>query len=149
MPHANGSPPPWEHFEHGADVGVRGRGASAAEAFAAAAVALTAVVTDPTRVAPRKAVAIEVREATLELLLVAWLDALIYAMAVRTMLFGRFEVAVTKEGEAWRLTATAWGEGVAVARHRPTVEVKGATFTELRAGPTATGGWIAQCVVDV
>ena len=34
----------WEHFPHDADVGVRGFGATPAEAFAQAALALTAVV---------------------------------------------------------------------------------------------------------
>jgi SHS2 domain-containing protein len=42
----------WQHFAHGADIGVRGRGATLAEAFAAAAVGLTAVVADPLRVSP-------------------------------------------------------------------------------------------------
>src|SRR5512139_3851745 len=37
----------WEHFEHGADIGVRGFGASVAEAFEQAALALTAVIADP------------------------------------------------------------------------------------------------------
>ncbi len=36
----------WEHFPHAADVGVRGFGKSAAEAFEQAARALTAVVTN-------------------------------------------------------------------------------------------------------
>jgi hypothetical protein len=35
----------WEHFPHDADVGVRGRGLTAAEAFEQAAQALTAVIT--------------------------------------------------------------------------------------------------------
>ena len=35
----------WEHFSHDADIGVRGFGTTAAEAFAQAALALTAVVT--------------------------------------------------------------------------------------------------------
>ena len=35
----------WEHFPHDADVGLRGWGATAAEAFEQAAYALTAVVT--------------------------------------------------------------------------------------------------------
>ena len=47
----------WEHFAHGADVGVRGRGASKAEAFAQAALAMTAVVADPAGVEPRESVA--------------------------------------------------------------------------------------------
>ena len=45
----------WEHFAHDADIGVRGRGATLSAAFEEAAVALTAVVTDPRRVAPTRA----------------------------------------------------------------------------------------------
>ncbi len=42
----------WEHFPHGADIGVRGFGATREEAFEQAALALTAVVTDPALVRP-------------------------------------------------------------------------------------------------
>ena len=68
-----------------------------------------------------------------------------YEMATRRMLFVRFEVAI--DGEA--LTGRAWGEPIDVARHQPTVEVKGATFTELRVWQSSDGQWHAQCVVDV
>jgi len=139
----------WGHFAHGADIGVWGAGASPAEAFAAAATALTAVVTDPARVAPATPVAIACDGADLELLFVAWLDALIFEMATRQMVFGRFTVAIDRGDTGWRLTATAWGEGVAVDRHRPAVEVKGATLTGLAVTQGADGGWRAQCVVDV
>ena len=40
----------WEHFSHDADIGVAGIGASKEEAFAQAAVALSAVITEPVRV---------------------------------------------------------------------------------------------------
>jgi SHS2 domain-containing protein len=49
----------WEHFEHGADIGVRGIGVTRAEAFAEAALALTAVITDPVSV--RTEIAIYIR----------------------------------------------------------------------------------------
>ena len=39
----------WEHFPHGADIGVRGIGATRSEAFEQAARALTAVIADPVR----------------------------------------------------------------------------------------------------
>ena len=42
----------WEHFPHGADVGVRGVAPTRAGAFEQAALALTAVVTDPAPVRP-------------------------------------------------------------------------------------------------
>jgi len=134
----------WEHFAHMADIGVRGRGATKAQAFEQAAVALTAVVTEPTRVQPREAVEIVCSAADDELLLARWLNELIYQMATRKMLFGRFEVHT----DGGRLTATAWGEPVDVVRHEPAVEVKGATYTALRVARD-DGGWIAQTVLDV
>jgi len=136
--------PRWEHFSHEADIGVRGFGATPAEAFEAAAMALTAVVTDPARVAPREVVEISCEAPDLELLLVDWLNALIYEMSAHGMLFGRFEVTV----EGGKLRGRAHGEPVDPARHQPAVEVKGATFTELKVERQGAE-WMAQCVVDV
>jgi tRNA nucleotidyltransferase (CCA-adding enzyme) len=135
----------WEHFPHGADIGVRGTGRTCAEAFEQAALALTAVVTDPATVAARTEVEIHCAAPDDELLFVDWLNALIYEMATRSMLFGRFAVAVT--GHA--LAARAWGEPVDRARHGPAVEVKGATYTGLAVARREDGTWVAQCVVDV
>jgi SHS2 domain-containing protein len=134
----------WEHFEHGADIGVRGLGSTKARAFEQAGLALTAVVTDPRRVALQDSVPIACSAPDDELLLVAWLNAVVYEMAVRRMLFGRFEVEL---GER-QLQARAIGEPVSVARHEPAIEVKGATCTLLRVAP-AGDGWLAQTVVDV
>ena len=135
----------WEHFAHEADMGVRGFGASRAEAFAQAALALTHVITDSSRVAAQEAVAIACEAEDDDLLLVEWLNALVYEMAVRRMLFTRFDVRIDDH----RLAATAFGERVDVARHQPAVEVKGATFTALEVTQAADGLWRAQCVVDV
>ena len=135
----------WEHFEHQADIGVRGIGKTLDEAFAQAAVALCAIVTDPHRVTPRQAIDIHCEEPDRELLLVDWLNALVFEMATRRMLFSRFVVSI----EDGQLRARAWGEPVDVPRHRPAVEVKGATYTELRVYRDAQGRWVAQCVVDV
>jgi SHS2 domain-containing protein len=134
----------WEHFEHEADMGVRGYGPTREAAFEQAALALTAVLTDPAAVAARECVPIACEAPDDELLLVDWLNALIYEMAVRRLLFGRFHV--TLEGP--RLHAEAWGEPLDAARHGPAVEVKGATYTALRVA-RQDGGWLAQCVVDV
>ena len=135
----------WEHFPHQADIGVRGVGPALAVAFEQAALAMTAVVCDLALVAPGKSVEIACEAPDDELLLVDWLNSLILEMATRRMLFSRY--AVTLNGH--RLRATAWGEPVDVARHQPAVEIKGATYTELKVGQTETGQWFAQCVVDV
>ena len=135
----------WEHFHHEADIGVRGRGSSREAAFEEAAVALTAVITDPDTVSCRELVTIECEAPDLELLFVDWLNALVYEMATRRMLFRRFSVAL----DGIRLHATACGEPIEVIRHQPAVEVKGATYTELEVHEDQPGEWRAQCVVDV
>jgi SHS2 domain-containing protein len=66
-------------------------------------------------------------------------------MATRKWLFGQFDVRISNRV----LTAQACGEALEVARHRPVVEVKGATYTGLRVAREANGLWVAQCVVDV
>ncbi|HYA71604.1 MAG TPA: archease, partial [Roseiarcus sp.] len=134
----------WEHFPHGADVGLRGRGATLAEAFEAAAQALTAVVTHA-RVEPRESVQVACEAPDVELLFVEWLNAIIYEMSVRKMLFGRFAVRI----EGARLVGMLWGEPIDVARHAPACEPKGATYTELKVARQADGAWSAACIVDV
>ena len=137
----------WHHYDHQADIGLCGYGPSLAEAFAQTALALTGVVTDPGMVRAEVAEHIECRAADAEFLLVEWLDELIYRMATRGLLFGRYEVAVDEGGRY--LTATAWGEAVERARHAPAVEIKGATLTDLSVREDGQGGWVARCVVDV
>ena len=135
----------WEHFAHGADIGVRGIGHSVAEAFEQAALALIAVVAAPETVRSETSVDITCQGGGTEDLLVAWLNAVVFEMAVRHMLFGSFRVRI--EGGA--LVATASGERIDPVRHEPVVEVKGATYTALAVRRQADGQWVAQCVVDV
>jgi len=135
----------WEHFHHEADIGVLGRGSSREAAFEEAAVALTAVITDPETVKCRESVTIECEAPDLELLFVDWLNALVYEMATRRMLFSRFSVGLN----GTCLHATVCGELIEVARHEPAAEVKGATYTELEVHEDRPGEWRAQCVVDV
>lgn len=134
----------WQHFDHDADIGILGSGRTLAEAFEQVALGLTAIVTTaPVGDEVQVNVACEAPDD--ELLLVDWLNALIYEMATRAMLFGRFRVRI----EDHRLTAEALGEPVDPARHRPAVEVKGATLTGLDVHADSDGVWHARCVVDV
>ena len=135
----------WELFAHGADIGVRGIGPTKEAAFGQIALALTSVITDLTSVRPEHAVTIDVQAPSDDLLLVDWLNALVYEMATRRMLFSAFVVTI----EDSRLHAIAWGEGVDRVRHEPAVEIKGATYTALRVEPQTDDHWLVQCVVDV
>jgi SHS2 domain-containing protein len=137
--------PGWSHFPHGADIGVRGSGPTPAAAFEQAACALFAAVVDLATVRATATVEIACAAPSLAVLLSDWLNALIYEMATRNMVFGRFEVTIA-DG---RLSGRAHGEPIDSARHMPAVEPKGATMTALRVAQERDGSWVAECVVDV
>ena len=115
------------------------------EAFSQAGIALTAVISDPCSVRPLQRIEVECHAPDPELLFVDWINALIYEMATRGMLFSRFEVRVSDEV----LYGAAWGEDLDRSRHDPAVEVKGASYTALRVARDQDNCWHAACVVDV
>ena len=135
----------WEHFEHAADMGVRGMGITREVAFEEAALALCATVTEPALVRPDILFEVDCHATDDEFLLVDWLNALISEMSAHRMIFSKFKVAIS-DGH---LHGRAWGEVAVPGRHYPAVEVKGATLTELKVFQSANGLWTAQCVVDV
>jgi tRNA nucleotidyltransferase (CCA-adding enzyme) len=135
----------WEHFEHMADIGVRGIGPSREAAFEEAALAMSAAIADPALVRPETLCEVDCHAKDDEFLLVDWLNALIGEMSAHRMIFGKFEVSIS-DGH---LHGRAWGEVADPSRHHPAVEVKGATFTELKVSRNHQGVWTAQCVVDV
>jgi SHS2 domain-containing protein len=134
----------WSHFSHEADIGLCGEGATVEEAFVMTAMALTAAVTQPDKVRAQQTIALHCESPDLDYLLLDWLNAIIYEMAVRKMLFSGFQLSIA----ASTLTARISGEPVDRARHEPAVEPKGATLTELSVR-CVDGHWKARCVIDV
>ena len=135
----------WQHFEHKADIGVRGTGKTRQIAFAQTALAMTAVIADLKTIEQKEKIRITCTCSDDETILVDWLNALIYEMAVRKMLFSRFEI----QFEDNILTAEAFGETLDSKKHQPAVEVKAATYHCLKVEKNPDGSWLAQCVVDV
>jgi len=135
----------WEHFPHDADIGIRGIGHTKTESFEQAALALMAVTVDPDRIHPHLKRSFSCEAPDDELLLVDWLNTLVFSMDQEKMLYHRFHVVIDNH----HLEGTAWGEPIDRQRHEPAVEVKGATYTELSVHQLPNGCWVAQCVVDV
>lgn len=137
--------PAWEHFDHQADIGIRGYGRTMAEAFEQVGVALTAVITVPARVQPVDRVVVACEAPDREMLLADWLNAILREMSALKMVFSRY--VVTLDGN--RLRGELWGEKIDRTRHEAVVEVKGASYHHLRVVEDDQGFWIVQCVVDV
>lgn len=133
----------WEHFEHGADVGIRGLGSSIEEAFTMGAQALTAIVVPPSEVKAVEFVDIHCHAPDVELLFFDWINAVIFEMDTRRMVFSSFEIKINNKD----LTAKIGGEPLS-RLHAVTVEPKGATMTELKV-QNRDDLWTVQCIVDV
>ncbi len=134
----------WEHFAHQADIGIRASADSLSGAFEQAALALTAIITEPVKVEAKEPVRIKCSGENEELLFVNWLSALIYEMDVRKMLFSKFGVSIEK----LKLSATIWGEKINQNKHFPAVEAKAVTYNQLSV-KNENGKWTVQCVIDV
>ena len=132
-----------DYFEHDADIGVAGRGATVEESFESAAAATFAIMVDLTAVRPEQSVTLAFEEADVEIALVRWLNLLLGLSHERGLVFSRFWIE--RDGVNWRGGAS--GEPWRRDLERG-VEVKGATLTMLQVREDRDV-WIARCVVDV
>jgi len=132
-----------DYFEHGADMGVIGRGANVEEAFAQAAAAMFAIMVEADAVQPAIEVGVDFDEEDVEFALVRWLNALLAQARERGIVLCQFEVH--RDGHHWHGLARGepWRES-----HARGTEVKGATLTALTVRQDEHG-WQARCVVDV
>src|SRR4030042_5075274 len=103
----------WEHFAHQADIGIKATAESLSEAFQDAAVGLTAIIAEPKKIECADEVEINLVSDNTEMLFYDWLNAVIYEIATRHMLFGRFEVEI----DDLKLSAKMWGEKIDFQKH--------------------------------
>ena len=130
------------------DLSFIARGATLEALFASAAEALlAATVEDPASVVGREKRVVALEEPDLELLLLRFLNELVYLRDADGLLLHAERVRVLQDGPA-RLEAELVGEPIRPGAHRPTAEVKAATAYGLRVYPT-DGGWEATCTLDV
>jgi SHS2 domain-containing protein len=145
-----------ENFEHKADIGVRGKGRTLEEAFIGGALSMMGVMFELKGVKAEKAVEISCDANDIEALFVEWLNAILSKRDLETMVFCRFEAQIgNMDGvEAANcgniLSGKAWGERYDQKRHEAKIEVKAATYSQLKVfQEDGTGLYVAQCIVDV
>lgn len=136
----------YQTFEHTADVGVRGIGKTFEEALQEAAKAMFSVMLNIKKVKPAKSVKVEVDIKGLDKsqILVEWLNRLVAEKDISMMAFSKFKVQIKGN----KLIGTAWGEKFDPKKHESEVEVKAATYSQLKVGKK-NNKWVVQCIVDV
>lgn len=144
---------PWRFLEDGvtSDLTVIASGQTLDELFAAAAAALTAAMVEDaaTTVATRTTLPTVVTAPALDLLLVRFLDELIFHKDARGLILRAEHVRV--EGDAARgftVRAELSGEPIDPTKHALGADVKAATLYGLRVEHRADG-WEAEVTLDV
>ncbi|MFB0503003.1 MAG: archease [Candidatus Bathyarchaeia archaeon] len=118
----------FEFLDHMADAYVAAYGASLAESFENAAVAMFEVMTDTAHVDPRIEDAVEVEEHDKKALLYSWLEDLLVRSELNGMLYSKFKVLDIEKQRGFRLNAMIWGEPFDEKKHNQKVGVKAVTY---------------------
>lgn len=135
---------PFSYFEHIADVGIIGKGATLEEAFEEGAKAMFNVMVDIKKVSQKKTAKVSCSASNPEELFVEWLNALLAEASISGMVFSGFSVKI----KGTKLSGTASGEKLDIRKHAIKTEVKAATYGSLSVKKEGKY-FIAKCVVDV
>jgi SHS2 domain-containing protein len=136
----------WRHYEHRSDIGIIAVGKTRQDALRQAGLAMTAAMVDLKHVKPEKEIDIEIPvKSDDKQLLFDWLNAVIYEMSVRNMVFCDFDILIREN----KLTAKMRGEKIDKNRHKPAVEIKAATYSGLKMEKKTNRRWAAQCIIYV
>ncbi|NJE04563.1 archease [Thermococcus sp. M36] len=139
----------WEHYEHTADIGIRGYGDTLEEAFEAVALALFDVMVDVRKVEPKECREVKTEGKDLEALLYNFLEELLVLHDIEGLVFGDVAVEIEKADEGYRIKAKACGEPIDYERHEPKEEVKAITYHDMKIERLPDGRWMAQLVPDL
>lgn len=135
----------FEILSHTADTGIIAYGDDLPELFVNAARGLFSIITALGDIAATIEQRVEVNATDREALLVNWLNELIYLTDARQMLFSRFEVVDLSDQ---KIIARAFGENIDIEKHTIKIQVKAATYHQLKIENTADG-WRARVIFDV
>ena len=150
---------PFSFFDHTGDIGVRVTALTLDGLFRDAAAALTDAITDPARIEPRRSVSLTLEAPAVDLLLVDWLNEVLYRFEVGQFLVAAAQVHIDRRNlgggrsdaaaaKAFTLQATLGGESLDAHRHGVKVLIKAVTYHALEVREDSDG-WHATVVFDI
>jgi SHS2 domain-containing protein len=138
----------FEFIEHTADVAVRVFGGSLKELFSSAAMAMFAVLVEKKGNFPKQdlqEISVDKREETMEDLLKAWLDELLFCYATRQLVLTRIKTLECSEGE---LAGKVLMDRFDPVHYETKNEIKAVTYHELKVA-RVRNHWEATIIFDV
>src|SRR3990167_4664108 len=127
------------YFDHEADIGIIGRGKTINDCFVDAAHVMFSMMTDLSKIQPKKTLAFTFEESDIELAFVTWLNLLLAHANAKNLIFSQFNIS--QQGDQWQGEAS--GEPWRDDMERGT-DVKGATLTMLSV-KKINDEWEARC----
>ena len=137
--------PRYKYLDHTADVAFKAYGTTVEEVFEHAAEALVETMTDLNEIQPMAQYTLTVAAEDLEMLMVRWLNELLYRFETEELLLGRFHVNRLKD---FRLTASCRGERLDPDRHAIKTGIKGVTYHGLYV-KQQRNTWESRVVLDI
>ena len=136
---------PFEIVDHTADIGIVAYGADLRDLFTNAALGLFNLMADLDDIGEHVKREVKVSADDVEVLLVEWLNELIYIFEVDHILFKKF---VINELSGNRIVATCFGEKTKQGQHIVKREIKAATYHMLKIEKD-NGRYKVQIIFDV
>jgi len=135
----------FEILEHPADIGFRVRGASLAELFGNAAIAMLSIAGTPEQATPRLEYPLTAEGSDSESLLVNWLNEVLCWFDGKRVAFHEFRIThLDRE----RVDAVGLGEPREEHRHTARLIVKAVTYHQLKIA-CVENGWCAEVYLDI
>jgi SHS2 domain-containing protein len=136
---------PFEIIDHTADIGIVAYGADIKQVFANAALGLFSLMADLDDLKEDVERELKLSAEDAEVLLVEWLNELIYIFDVEHIIFKRFEISELTSNQ---ITAKCFGEKINPRQHKLKREIKAATYHMLRISKE-DGGYKVQVIFDI
>lgn len=137
---------PYQRIDTTADVGLFSSGATPEEMFVNTAKGLFSLIVPLRQIRNRCSHEVRVEAQTLEDLLVAWLNELIFIHETEGLIFCHFTMTFMDEKG---LEAVCSGEHIDTKRHKLMAEVKAATYHRLSVLRSPDGLWRSRVILDV
>jgi len=136
---------PFEIIDHTADIGIVAFGTDIKQVFANAALGLFTLMADTDDFKEDVERELKLSAEDVEVLLVEWLNELIYIFDVEHIFFKRFEV---DEITSTQIKARCFGEKIKTSRHKLKREIKAATYHMLKINKE-DAGYKVQVIFDI
>ena len=130
-----------------ADVAIESRGDTLEELFTASAMATFEVMSDTSSIQPKIKKTLHLEHSEIDGLLFDWLAEIIYLKDSEFMLFGKYDLKITKDTN-YQLDAEILGEEINQSKHDLRCDVKAITFPLFEVYEK-NGKWISRFILDI